>query len=197
VALILVVGVIAFVRRRRGQHDFRRSAGSSFTGVALEPLHGPQMAVTPFNTNTTLTVSTTQEAGSPVYTTSDELFSTSEPTIPPSQNTASIPVGLSSKELAQLRSAPMPSAPMPSAPMPSAPMPSPPTHPHSTSSVSPQSTSPPTISITDGRLSTATPTSDTRRLVSEVESLRREMQQLLAHAERFEAPPSYGDGEDV
>jgi hypothetical protein len=67
---------------------------------------------------------------------------------------------------------------------------SPPTHPHSSSSGS-QPASPPPISITDG------PISETRILQTEVETLRREMQQLLAHAERFEAPPSYGDGEGV
>ena len=43
----------------------------------------------------------------------------------------------------------------------------------------------------------ATPTLETRRLQTEVESLRREMQQLRVRAERFEAPPSYGDGGGV
>ena len=40
-------------------------------------------------------------------------------------------------------------------------------------------------------------TPETRRLQTEVESLRHEMQQLWIGTEAFEAPPSYGDGGGV
>ena len=112
---------------------------------------------------------------------SDGLLSSSEPTLAPPQSAAPVPVGLTGKELAQLRSAPTLS---------------PPTHPWSSSSGS-QPTYSPTISTTDQ--TTVAPTPETQRLQTEVESLRREMQQL--RAERFEPPPSYppsyGDGGGV
>ncbi|KAF8273676.1 hypothetical protein EI94DRAFT_1167505 [Lactarius quietus] len=170
-ALILVAGTIAFIRRRHRQGELRKSAGSSLTGKANGP--NPQMTVTPFNT----TLAAPLEAG----TTSDGLFSTSEPTLLPSQGTVPVPVGLTGKELARLRSE-------------SVPMLSPPSHTQSSPSRS-QPSYPPTISTTDRN--TVTPTPDTtQRLQTEVETLRREMQQL--RAERFEPPPSYppsyGDG---
>jgi hypothetical protein len=168
--LIVVVGVIAFVSRRRRQDE----AETFISSTAVEPR--PQMAVTPFDT--TLAGATPRETGHPVWTMSNGLFSKSDPTLSRLQNAASTPVGLTDKELARLRSAPMLS---------------PPTHPHSSSSGS-QPASPPIISTTDQ--SGATPTPNTRILQTEMETLRREMQPLLAHAERFEAPPSYGDGED-
>ena len=170
-ALILVVGTIAFVRRRRRQDDFRKSAGSSFSGTVIEG----QMTVTPFNP--TLTDAVTLQAGSQIWTASDGPSSTSEPLLPPARSATPIPVGLNSKELARLRSAAMFSLP---------------THAPSSSSGS-QPTYPPPISATEG--STVTPIPETQRLQTEVESLRREMQEL--RAERFEAPPSYGDGGGV
>ncbi len=211
-ALILVAGTIAFVRRRRRQDGFRKSAGSSFSSAAMEA--GSQMTVMPFNP--TLAVAAPLEAGSRSRTASDGRSSTSGPSLPPSQSVAPVPVGLTSKELAQLRSAAMRSPPT--------------THPWSSSSGSPPSQSvapvpvgltgkelarlrsaalrspptthartssseshPPIISTAEG--STSTPAPETRRLQSEVESLRREMQEL--RAERFEAPPSYGAGGGV
>jgi len=171
VALVLVVGTIAFVRRRRArrQDDFRKSAVSSFSNTALEA--HPQLTVTPFNP--TLAGAARLEVGSQIWTASDGPSPTSEP----AQGAASVPVGLSSKELARLRSAAMNS---------------PPTHARSSSSGS-QPTYTPTIDVTEG--STVAPTPVTLRLQTEVESLRREMQEL--RAERFEAPPSYGDGGGV
>ena len=135
------------------------------------------MAVTPFNP--TLAVLTPLDTASPAWTTSEGLLSSSEPTLSPIA--ASVPVGLTGKELARLRSAPMGSTP---------------SHARSSSSGS-QPTSPPTISASTSDRTTATPTLETRRLQSEVESLRREMQQLRVRTEAFEAPPSYGDGGGV
>jgi hypothetical protein len=172
--LILVVGSIVFVRRRRtrGQDDFRKSDGSSFSGTDFEAR--PQMTVTPFNP--TLAGAAPLEVGSQIWSPSDGPSSTSEPPLPSAQSVAPVPVGLSSKELALLRSTAMLS---------------PPTHARSSSSGS-QPTYPPTIGATE---STVAPTPVPWRLQTEVESLRREMQEL--RAERFEAPPSYGDGGGV
>ena len=129
------------------------------------------MTVTPFDP--TLVGEAPPEVGSQIWTASNGPSSVSEPPFTPTQSAVPVPVGLSSKQLAQLRTAAMLS---------------PPTHARSSSSGS-QPTYPPTISVTD---SSTTPTPDTRRLQTEVESLRREMQEL--RAERFEAPPSYGEG---
>ena len=86
-----------------------------------------------------------------------------------------IPVGLSSKELAQLRSNGSRSEPMDGQPSDSAP-----------------------VAITDGDAlggvaSEATPLPEAQRLWSEVDLLRHEVQQL--RAERSEAPPTYDSGE--
>ncbi|KAH9077872.1 hypothetical protein EDB83DRAFT_1527164 [Lactarius deliciosus] len=180
VILILVVGTIVFVRRRRGQYDFRKSTGTSFSGAAMEA--GSQMAVTPFSP--TLGAATASlEAG---YQSGSTSF-TSEPPPPPPPPPppqraalAPVPVGLTDKELARLRSAAIRSPPT--------------SHARTSSSGSqPTVTYPSTIGTGEG--STSIPTPETRRLQSEVESLRREMQEL--RAERFEAPPSYGTGGGV
>ncbi len=171
-ALILVIGTIAFVRRRRRQVRFHESAGSSFSGAGVE--ESPQMTVTPFNL--TLAGAAPLEAESrmdwqqqqsgPVGTAGDGPSSAFELPLPPSQSAALVPVGLTSKELARLRSAATRS---------------PLAHPRPSSSGS---------STTEQSM--ATPPPDTRRLQTEMETLRREMQEL--RAERFEAPPSYGTG---
>ena len=103
-ALILLVGVIAFVRRRRRPDYFRKSAGSSFTGTVVEV--PPQMTVTPFNPPLD---GAPPEVGSQIRTTNDGT-STSEPPSP-AHYTAPVPAGLSGKELALLRSAAMLSPP--------------------------------------------------------------------------------------
>jgi hypothetical protein len=158
-----MAGTIAFIRRRRRGDEHRKSETS------LSGNQHSQMTVTPFTA--ALVREAPREAGLPIGVTSDGLLSSSEPTLASPQSAAPIPVGLTGKELAQLRSTPMLS---------------PPTHPRSSSSGS-RPTYPPTISTTDQTTVTLTP--ETRRLQTEVESLRREMQQL--RAERFEPPPSY------
>ncbi|KAI9433035.1 hypothetical protein H4582DRAFT_2082848 [Lactarius indigo] len=174
-ALILLVGAIIIVRRRRRQGKSRKSVGSSFSGAAMEA--GSQMAVTPFAP--TLVRAAPLEAGSQGGTASDGPTFSSEPLLPLSQNVAPVPVGLSSKELARLRSTVMRS---------------PPARPWSSPSGS-QTSNPPTTISTPERSSTATPPPETRRLQTEMEFLRREVQEL--RAERFEAPPSYGTGGGV
>ncbi|KAH9022001.1 hypothetical protein EDB85DRAFT_2152001 [Lactarius pseudohatsudake] len=78
-ALIVVVGTVAFVRLRRRQDRFHESNGSSSSGAAMEV--GPEITVTPFDQ--------TPGGAAP---------------LPPSQRAALLPVGLSGKELARLRS---------------------------------------------------------------------------------------------
>ncbi|KAI9459212.1 hypothetical protein BJY52DRAFT_1211943 [Lactarius psammicola] len=214
-ALILVVGTIAFVRQRRRKDDFRKSAGSFFSGATMEA--GSQMTVTSFNP--TLAGVAALEAGSRSGIPSDGPPSLAEPPLPPSQGVASVPVGLTSKELARLRSAAMRSPPTTHAQLSSSgsppsqsapPVPvgltdkelarlrsaalqsTPITHARSSSSGS-HPTDSPTINTAEG--SGATPAPETWSLQSVVESLLREMQEL--RAERFEAPPSYGAGGGV
>ncbi|KAH9171796.1 hypothetical protein EDB89DRAFT_2096462 [Lactarius sanguifluus] len=172
VALILVVGAIAFVRRRRRQDNFR---GSLVSDTAMEA--GLQTKVTPFAP--TLAGVALLEAGSQSGTAIDGLTSSSEPLLPLSHSVTPVPVGMSSKELARLRSMAIRSQP---------------THTWSSPSGS-QPSNPPTTISTAERSSTATPPPETRRLQTEMESLRREVQEL--RAERFEAPPSYGAGGGV
>ncbi|KAH9000741.1 hypothetical protein EDB86DRAFT_3075191 [Lactarius hatsudake] len=170
--LILVAAAIALIRRRRRQDNFGNSPRTSFSGSLMNV--GPHMTVTPFIP--TLAGAAPLDAGSQFGTKSDGPSSTSESPLPPLQGVAPILVGLTSKELARMRSA---ADRFPLAG-------------HArTSSNGSQPVYPSTISTTE-RSSTATPTPETRRLQSEVKILRREMQEL--RAERFEAPPSYGEG---
>ncbi|KAH9171795.1 hypothetical protein EDB89DRAFT_1886504 [Lactarius sanguifluus] len=169
--LILVAGAIALIRRRRRQDNFGNSPRTSFSGSIMNV--GPHMTVTPFIP--TLAGAAPLEAGSQFGTKSDGPSSMSESPLPPLQGVAP----LTSKVLARMRSAAIHS-PLAS-------------HARTSSSGS-QPVYPSTISTTE-RSSTATPTPETRRLQSEVEILRREMQEL--RAERFEAPPSYGEGAGV
>ncbi|KAH9021636.1 hypothetical protein EDB84DRAFT_1580787 [Lactarius hengduanensis] len=170
VGVILLVGTIAFVRRRR-RDDFRKSAGTSFSGSAGSAM----MTVTPFNP--ALAGEAPLEEGPRLGIANDGPTSSSGPLLPPSQSVAPVPVGLTSKELARLRSTAIRS-PLTSHAL--------------TSSSGSQPSYPLHITIDTGAGSPSTPIPETRRLQSEMESLRREMQEL--RAERFEAPPSYGTG---
>ena len=172
--LILMVGTIAFVQRRRRLDHIQNSAGSSFTGTTdSEAL--PQTTVMPFN----LTPDgwAPLEVGSQVRTTNDGPL-TFEPLPPlPAHCAAPVPVGLSGKELALLRSATVLSPPTPPR----------------TSSSGFQPNYPPAVDATEGI--TLTPTPEAQRppwhpWQMAVESLQREVQEL--RAERFEGPPSYG-----
>ena len=106
------------------------------------------------------------------------------PTVPPrSRPVASVPVGLSSKEVARLRAEARASG----SPRQS--------HNDSSPNVShSESTSSPENAVTEFGAG-ATSSFDTRRLHSEVESLRREMEQLRAEGMIIGAPPSYTEGD--
>ncbi|KAH8977681.1 hypothetical protein EDB92DRAFT_1951988 [Lactarius akahatsu] len=180
--VILVIGTIAFVWRRRRQHRMRKTVGPSFSNALVGA--DADVAEAPFNPP--LTGTSPLDAGSQQHPRSDPVGmpivplnpgpSSSGPLLQSSPCTLLIPVGLSSKELAQLRSRavhvqlnPAESASSDSQPAP--------------------------LPIVTARQSEATPPPEDRALQSEVEHLRREVQQLRAQearAEIFEAPPSYG-----
>jgi hypothetical protein len=173
-AALLAIGAIALVAlRRRRRSRRRKSIGSAFERDVIDVPDFP-MTLTPFNA--TLTGTTELETGSqansqerwtePVEPETVPLVHSSTPSDSPvpSSRVVPLPVGLSSKELARLR-----------------------VDSSFTQSTDALSSGPPLTATTE--LGVTTPSSDARRLQSEVESLRREMQQL--RAERFEAPPVY------
>jgi len=181
--LVLVVIAVVLVRRRR-RRDRRKSVGSSIASLEA----GPGGRISPFNPNpveTTYHEPATLVERQQLLSGPSEvepapdlhvLSSTLPPVVPRSRPVEPVPAGLSSKQLARLRMEALSSQRSNGQ--------------ASSSSESPsQSTSPSTV--VTGR-SGATSTSDTRRLQSEVESLRREMREL--RTERFEAPPSYSEG---
>ena len=169
-AALLAIGVIALVTRRlRRRRHRRKSIGSTFETVIMEP-DWPMM-VTPFNP--TLNEAAGPEAGSQANLQQRRFESVEPETVPlvhastspvPSPRVVPVPVGLSSKELAQLRQDNL------------------------RSQSSAVRSSDPLLPATS-ELVVATSSSEARRLRSEVETLRHEMEQLLA--ERHEVPPSY------
>ncbi|KAH9993299.1 hypothetical protein BJV74DRAFT_916837 [Russula compacta] len=173
-AISLAIGAAAFIRRRRRQK--RRKSISSFLSDSLEP--GPPATVTPFDSIPL--VETYQDQGlwleqqqllpeppeAEIVPDPHGLSSTPPSTLPRSGPVAPVPPGMSGKEIARLR------AEVLSWP----------------SNGSQSQSSPSPITEQSGVRSS----SDTRRLQSEVESLRREMQEL--RTERLEAPPSYTEG---
>ena len=176
VAVLLAIGAIALVARgRRRRSRRRKSIGSMFERDVIDP--DLPMTVTPFNP--TVTGAAELEAGHQMnrqerWTESGpesaSLVHASTPSDSPlpSSRVVPLPPGLYSKGLAQLRADNLNS--------------------QSTDALSSSGTllSPATERSAD------TSYSETRRLQSEVESLRLEMQQI--RAERFEAPPVYEDG---
>ncbi|KAH8987985.1 hypothetical protein EDB86DRAFT_2073744 [Lactarius hatsudake] len=181
-AVILVIGTITFVWRRGRQHRMRKTVGPSFSNALM----GADAVVAEAPFNPTLTGTSPLDAGSQQQPPSNPVGvptvplnprpSSSGPPLQSSPYTLPIPVGLSSKELARLRSR---AAHVQLTPAESA---------SSDSQLAP----PPIVTTRQGE---ATPPPEDRALQSEVEYLRREVQRLRvqeARAERFEAPPSYG-----
>ncbi|KAH8997909.1 hypothetical protein EDB92DRAFT_1792338 [Lactarius akahatsu] len=176
VVALLAIGAAVLVGRRRSRRP--KSIGSSFETDVVRP--DLPMIVTPFDP--TLVGATEPETGS---STNWQQRST-EPVEPeivplahapnpsdspvPSPRVVPVPAGLSSKELARLRrdiSHAQPADTLPSGPS--------------------------LPAITEQAV--ASSSSEARRLQSEVEALRREMQQLRVDTvERFEAPPGYDGG---
>jgi hypothetical protein len=183
--LLAVIGVVVFVRRRR---RYNRPSSILSSNDLIEA--GPQVTVTPFY----LAPQPAQQDPAPWMT---ELQSQSEThpfermaalddnssssallhPLPSSLPIIPAPVGLSSKELAQLRTEASEHSRTNNAGLTSGPHPD------------------PSPTATTGQ-SSAISSPDPRRLQSEVENLRHEMQ--LLRAERFEAlapPPSYTEEE--
>ncbi|KAH9022174.1 hypothetical protein EDB85DRAFT_1871496 [Lactarius pseudohatsudake] len=176
VVALLAIGAAVLVGRRRSRRP--KSIGSSFETDVVRP--DLPMIVTPFNP--TLVGATEPETGSPTNWQQRSTEPVELEVVPlahapnpsdspvPSPRVVSVPAGLSSKELARLRrdnSHAQPPDPLPSGP-----------------------SSP---AITEQAV--ASSSSEARRLQSEVEALRREMQQLRVDTvERFEAPPGYDGG---
>ncbi|KAH9064488.1 hypothetical protein EDB87DRAFT_1241631 [Lactarius vividus] len=168
VAALLATGAIAFIAQRRRRRSRRRkSIGSLFESDFTQ--QDLPMILTPFNPTLTgvAEFGTGSQANWQRQSVEPEIVPLVHGPTPsdspvPSPRLVSVPVGLSSKELARLRED--------------------------------SSRSQSTDALTSGPSSTAergvaTSFSEARRLQSEVEALRREMQQL--RVERFEAPPGY------
>jgi hypothetical protein len=177
-AVLVLIGVVVLVVRRRRGLSRRKSGRLSFSSSFIEA--GPPATVTPF-TPTVLEI--THQASDSLMeqhellsehpngsTASDAptLSSMPAPVLPHSRSVTPVLTSLSSKELARLRTEALTQPP---------------------SDPSQPSSSPTVVSERTG----ATSSSQTRRLQSEVESLRREMRQL--RTERFEPPPSYTLGD--
>ncbi|KAH8978969.1 hypothetical protein EDB86DRAFT_3108313 [Lactarius hatsudake] len=170
VAALLAIGVVAFVARRRRRRSRRRkSIGSLFESDFMEP--DLPMTLTPFNpTHTGVaelgTGSQTNWQRQPMEPEIVPLVHAPTPSDSPmpSPRMVPVPVGLSSKELARLREDNSRS--------------------QSTDALTP---GPSSAAIIEQGI--ATSPLEARRLQSEVEALRREMQQL--RVERFEVPPGY------
>jgi hypothetical protein len=204
-AILAVIGIVAFVQRQRRRKPKRNIPRS----IPTNSIQAPRTIVTPFDPNipeatqdsgitTGQQPLVTEEPGAeavalsrpssrpvapdPVGLSDKELARLRRESLPPnlppiSQSVAPIPVGLSGKELARLRRVPLTSQ-QPNNPR------------GSTSNVSRTTPFPTAIAETGG----AAFPSDTRRLHSEVESLRREMEQLRAEGLVITAPPSYTEG---
>ncbi|KAI9447112.1 hypothetical protein BJY52DRAFT_375069 [Lactarius psammicola] len=171
IATLLAIGTIALVvwrrRSRRGQSQSHESVRYVSPGGVIDLR--PQGTVTPFNRmGPTLAEAAPLHAGPQAEQQQWLVYGPSSLEGPPlpSSRVLSVPVGLSSKELAQLRSRSQPT----------------------NGGFSPDP--PPTATTDRGGATPSSRAEDQRpQWRSEVESLRREMQQL--RTERFEAPPSY------
>ncbi|KAH9996264.1 hypothetical protein BJV77DRAFT_172884 [Russula vinacea] len=184
-AVCAVIGITAFVQRRRTR---RRARHRSILSSSMED--GSQMMAIPFNavpSDATLDSGNWMEQQPLVPGDRDaevvalhRLSSSPPAALARLRPVAPIPPGLSSKDIARIRAEALSSQPS-----------SQHSYNNSTSSVS-QSMSPPETS-TDS--SGATRSSyDPRRLHSEVESLRREMERLRTEGLVPEPPPSYTEG---
>ncbi|KAI9464135.1 hypothetical protein BJY52DRAFT_888853 [Lactarius psammicola] len=177
VAALLAIGAIALVARGRRRRRRRpKSIGSSSERDVI----GPElpMIVTPFDP--TLAAAAELETGSQTnwrqrWTGHEPEIvplihaSTSSDSPVPSLRTVPIPIGLSGKELARLREDNSRSQSTDALPF-----------------------GPSSTAIAEQDAVTSSSEAQAQRFQLEVESLRREMQEL--RAERFEAPPGYEDG---
>jgi hypothetical protein len=176
-AIFAVIGIAAFVQRRRRRRWNRPRSILSTSSDSLDDGTGTRAIVTPFNPSPS---EATQDSGiwaeqQPLVSENagaemvalHGLSSTPPISLPRSRPVAPNPAGVSSKEIARLRAEALSSQA---------------SHNRSTSNVS-QSAS-----------SGAASSYDPQRLHSEVESLRREMERLRTEVV-VEAPPSYTEGD--
>ncbi len=178
-AILAVIGVVAFVQRRRPRSIL--SFSTHFAGA------GPLPKVTPFDpypfeTAQASGISTDQQ---PFVVEDPEAemiplhyLSSSPPAVlPRSRPVVPIPAGLSSKEIARLRAEALNSQE---------------SHDRSTSDSSRSTSSP---NMVTGSSSGAISSYNPQRLHTEVESLvRQEMERLRTEGLMLEAPPSYTEG---
>ena len=175
-----MIGIVVFVRRRRRRPRPRSILSDSSGDVS-------QVITTPFNpipSEATLD-SGSRVAQQPLLPGDHEaemvalhgLSSTLPAVVPRSQPVAPVPVGLSGKELARLRAEALSSEQSQNP---------------STSNLSQSTSSPNAVNESSG----ATSSYDPRRLQSEVDSLRREMERLRTEGLVVTgAPPSYTEGD--
>ncbi|KAI9446173.1 hypothetical protein H4582DRAFT_535728 [Lactarius indigo] len=183
VAAFLAIGAMALVvwRRQRQRHK-RTSIGPSFLSEVMS--QGTQVTVTPFDPTRPLTEVTPLDAGSPMPPQQLLAHRSSFPEASslPLRHVVTVPVGLSSKELARLRSLPAANEP------------------RSQPTDGRESTPLLTVATDTGELGGAaagavTSSSEALRLRLENNFLRHEIEQL--HAERSEFPPSYASDRDT
>ncbi|KAH9050589.1 hypothetical protein EDB84DRAFT_1555238 [Lactarius hengduanensis] len=175
-AFLVIVAITMVVWRRRRQSHRRTSIGfSSFEGVMSQ---ATQVTVTPFPTGSTLTEVAPPDVGHQTDSQQWLVRQSSSSEDPPLllQSVVSVPVGLSSKELARLRSLAngLRSQPIDEGP---------------SNSPLPATTDGDALG---GAAPAATSSPEARLLRSEVNVLRDEIQRL--HAEISESPPSYASG---
>ena len=180
VAVLLALGTIALiVRRRRRQNHGSTSVGSSSSFSFLKEVTNKSFQVTGTATQSTYT----QAVGSQTIQ-QEQMVHPFVPDVSPrsSLGVASIPVGLTSKELAHLRS-------IGSRPEPTDRQPPPDFSSESAATIDRDAPVPVAAEATLLPL----PLPEAQTIWSEVNLLRNEVQQL--RAERSEAPPTYFSGE--
>lgn len=188
-AIFAVIGIVVFARRQRRWNPKRNRLRSILYFSTDSIQAGRRMIVTPFDPNlpeaTHDTGITTQQQppitdGPGAETVALRHLSSASPTpLPISRPVTLVPVGLSDKELARLRAEILTSQQPDNLNLRD-----------STPNVSQSASSPIAVTETSGAVSPY----DSRRLHSEVESLRREMERLRAEGLVVAAPPSYSEG---
>jgi hypothetical protein len=192
VAGLFVIGILAAMWRRQSLKSAASSGGNisrrpedtvtPFNAMAFNPVGSILTGTAPSTVGTSQTTEQQQPLMSGVHS-SEGGGPVPGPSSAPPLRVVPVPTNLSAKELAQLRSATSQPSSQPSL---------------STAMLSPQSDTPPSTfppgranTNTDGSSTTTRSRVEDRPWQSEVESLRREMEQLRAERFDAEAPPSY------
>ena len=181
VAIFTAIGIVTFVpRQRRRRHSRPRSVRST------DSVHtGPQIIVIPFDANSydanqDLGISAEQQPlviGDPEaeMVTSHRLSSSPPTVLPPLRKVSPVSAGLSDKEIARLRAEALSS---------------PRSHKFRVTNMTQSTSSLNAVTESEESLH------DSRRLHTEFESLRREVEQLRAEGLVGGAPPSYESGDE-